>query len=120
MRKMIEANAAKTVDFRKTKESLLIEARAKKKAIEEEKVTGDNIFRILMHFEKLYALMTEAERRDLMQALIAEIHIHPDPKESGQWLKSIKLKLPIIEENMRVYLDNGDGVGTVVLLRRVI
>ena len=100
-------------------ESLLIEARAKKKAIEEEKVTGDNIFRILMHFEKLYALMTEAERRDLMQALIAEIHIHPNPSESGQWLKSIKFKLPIIEENMRVYLDNGDSVETVMLLSKI-
>ena len=78
-------------------EKLLIDARAKKRAIEADKVRGDNIYRILTHFEKMYSVMNEQERQDLMQALIAEIHIFETPQPNGQWLKSIKFRLPIID-----------------------
>ncbi len=51
-------------------ESLLIEARAKKMAIEAEKLTADNIYKVLIYFDKLYAVMDEQERRQLMESLI--------------------------------------------------
>lgn len=41
-------------------ENLLIEARAKKMAIEAEKLTADNIYKVLIYFEKLYAVMDGA------------------------------------------------------------
>lgn len=44
-------------------ETQLIEARAKKQAVEAEKLTGDNIYKVLIYFEKLYAVMNEVERR---------------------------------------------------------
>ena len=44
-------------------ETRLIETRAKKQAIEAEKLTGDNIYKVLIYFEKLYAVMNEVERR---------------------------------------------------------
>ena len=97
-------------------ESLLIEARAKKTAIEAEKLTADNIYKVLIYFDKLYAVMDEQERRQLMESLISEIHIFEERKPNGQWLKSIKFKLPIIEENMEISLDNDTQVETVVLL----
>ncbi len=87
-------------------ESLLIEARAKKTAIEAEKLTADNIYKVLIYFDKLYAVMDEQERRQLMESLISEIHIFEERKPNGQWLKSIKFKLPIIEEDMEISLDN--------------
>ena len=95
-------------------EKLLIDARAKKRAIEADKVRGDNIYRILTHFEKMYSVMNEQERQDLMQALIAEIHIFETPQPNGQWLKSIKFRLPIIDGKDEFGLDNLDGVETVV------
>ena len=97
-------------------ESLLIAARAKKQAIEAEKLTGDNIYKVLIYFEKLYGVMNEAERRQLIEALISEIQIYPERQANGQWLKSIKFKLPIIEEDMSISLDNEEQVETVVLL----
>ena len=97
-------------------ESLLIAARAKKQAIEAEKLTGDNIYKVLIYFEKLYGVMNEAERRQLIEALISEIQIYPERQPNGQWLKSIKFKLPIIEEDMSISLDNEEQVETVVLL----
>lgn len=97
-------------------ESLLIEARAKKTAIEAEKLTADNIYKVLIYFDKLYAVMDEQERRQLMESLISEIHIFEERKPNGQWLKSIKFKLPIIEEDMEISLDNDTQVETVALL----
>ena len=99
-------------------ESLLIEARAKKTAIEAEKLTADNIYKVLIYFDKLYAVMDDAERRQLMESLISEIHIFEERKPNGQWLKSIKFKLPIIEEDMEISLDNDTQVETVVLLSK--
>ena len=36
----------------------------------------------------------------------------------GQWLKSIRFKLPIIENDLSIDLDNGEHVETVCLLTR--
>ena len=77
---------------------------------------GDNIYRILTHFDKLYDVMSDSERQELMQALIAEIHIHEQPQSNGQWLKSIKFRLPIIDGDTSVILDKCDCVETVCLL----
>ena len=60
--------------------------------------------------------MNEAERRQLIEALISEIQIYPERQANGQWLKSIKFKLPIIEEDMSISLDNEEQIETVVLL----
>ena len=99
-------------------ETQLIETRAKKQAIEAEKLTGDNIYKILIYFEKLYAVMNEIERRQLMEALISEIQIYEDRQSNGQWLKSIKFRLPIIEEDINLSLEDDKHVETVVLIQR--
>ena len=99
-------------------ESLLIEARAKKTAIEAEKLTADNIYKVLIYFDKLYTVMDELERRHIMESLISEIHIFEERQQSGQWLKSMKLRLPIIEEDMEIGLDRDAHMESVVLLTR--
>lgn len=100
-------------------ESQLMDARAKKTSIEAEKITGDNIYKVLIYFDKLYFAMNDMERRQLIEALIAEIQIYEERKPNGQWLKSIRFKLPIIENNLSIGLDNGEHVETVVLLSKL-
>ena len=100
-------------------ENLLIAARAKKMSIEAEKLTGDNIYKVLIYFDKLYAVMNEQEKRQVMESLISEIQIYPERQENGQWLKSIKFKLPIIEEDMNMSLDNDSHIETVSSLSRI-
>ena len=100
-------------------ENLLIEARAKKMAIEAEKLTGENIYKVLIYFDKLYSVMDELEKRQIMESLISEIQIYEERQPNGQWLKSIKFKLPIIEEDMSIGLDNDTHVETVCLLKKV-
>lgn len=99
-------------------ESQLIDARAKKTSIEAEKVTGDNIYKVLICFDKLYFAMNDVERRQLIEALIEEIQIYEERKPNGQWLKSIRFKLPIIENDLSIGLDNDTHVETVCLLSR--
>ena len=99
-------------------EEQLIAARAKKTSIEAEKITGDNIYKVLIYFDKLYFAMSDVERRQLIEALIAEIQIYEERKPNGQWLKSIRFKLPIIENDLSIGLDNGNQVETIVLLQR--
>ena len=94
-------------------ESQLIDARAKKTSIEAEKITGDNIYKVLICFDKLYFAMNDVERRQLIEALIAEIQIYEERKPNGQWLKSIRFKLPIIENDLSIGLDNDNHVETV-------
>lgn len=50
--------------------------------------------------------MEDADKRALLIALIKEIHIYEEAKPNGQWLKSITFKLPIIEGDMGLSLDN--------------
>ena len=95
-----------------------MEARAKKQAIEADKITGDNIYKILICFDKLYATMTEAERRRLVEILIDEVQIYPERQTNGQWLKSIKFRLPIIENDTDLCLDNGSYVECVIALSK--
>ena len=100
-------------------ESLLIDAKAKKQTIEAEKLTGDNIYKILIYFDKLYKVMNDVERRQLITALISEIQIYEEKQPNGQWLKSITFKLPIIDEDFNIGLDNDEQVETVALLSKL-
>lgn len=93
----------------------LDEARTKKSAIEAEKMTGDNIYKVLIYFDRLYSVMSEEERRQLISTLIEEVQIYEDRQPNGQWLKSIKFKLPIIEEDMSISLDNDEHVESIML-----
>ena len=97
-------------------ENQLVAARAKKMAIEAEKLTGDNIYKVLIFFDKLYSVMDDQEKRQLMESLLSEVQIYEERQPNGQWLKSIKFKLPIIAEDMSLSLDNDTHIETVVLL----
>ena len=99
-------------------ENNLIDARAKKLAIEADKMTADNIYKVLMSFDKLYALMNESERRQLVQELIEKVEIYDDRQPNGQWIKSITFRLPIITEDISLSLDKNEGVECVVLLSK--
>ncbi len=99
-------------------ESLLVVARARKQTREAEKLTADNIYKVLLCFEQLYALMNDVEKRQLVEILISEIQVFEDQQPNGQWLKSITFRLPIIEENMTISLDNDCHVECAVSLTR--
>ena len=99
-------------------ENNLMDARAKKQAIEADKITGDNIYKVLICFEKLYNMMNPLERKKLMEHLISEIQIYPERQPNGQWLKSIKFRLPIVENDIDLRLDNESHTECVIALSK--
>lgn len=98
---------------------MLNDACARKETIESEKLTSDNIYKILMQFDKLFCIMNDEEKRKLVELLIDEIQIYEERQSNGQWIKSMKFKLPIIEENHAFGLDKNEHVETVCLLSKL-
>lgn len=105
-------------DFIDDVEYSLKECEDRKRAIEAEKLTADNVYKTLIYFDKLYSIMEDADKRALLSALIKEIHVHEEAKISGQWLKTIIFKLPIIESDMGLSLDDDTHTESVVLMER--
>ena len=70
--------------------------------VEKDKITGDNIYKILLNFENIFSNMDDLERKQFFELLIDEIQIHPEKQENGQWLKSISFKLPIIDQDFDI------------------
>lgn len=95
-------------------EAELVSAKEKKRTIEADKLTGDNIYKILIYFDELYKDMNELERHQVMEALISEIQIYEERQPNGQWLKSIKFKLPLLNEDINLPLGGDSHSETVV------
>ena len=112
----LENHLYKTYDKIDEAEELLVSAKAKKRSLLADKITGDNIYKALVFFDKLYVQMNEAEKREFLSQLVDNVQIYEERKENGQWLKSIEFKLPIIEKEFTLSLDNDTQNETVVKL----
>ena len=55
-------------------ENLIIEVRAKKKAIMADKISADNIYKALIYFDKFIDGMTDVERRDFIEQIVSEVN----------------------------------------------
>ena len=114
----LENRLYKTYDKIEEAEELLVSAKAKRRSLLADKITGDNIYKALIFFDKLYAQMNEAEKREFLSQLVDNVQIYEERKENGQWLKSIEFKLPIIEKEFTLSLDNDTQNETVVLMSK--
>lgn len=77
-----------------------------------EKVSGDNIYKALVFFDKMYEAMSDTEKRDFITQLLSAVKVYEERQPNGQWLKSMEFKLPIIELDLEISLDNDEQVDT--------
>ena len=68
--------------------------------------------------DKYIDKMDQQERRDFIEQIISEVNIFEDKAPEGQWIKSVKFRLPLISEDISIGLDKDDHVETVVLLTK--
>ena len=113
----LENHLYKTYDKIDEAEELLVSAKAKKRSLLADKITGDNIYKALIFFDKLYAQMNESEKREFLSQLVDNVQIYEERKENGQWLKSIEFKLPIIEKEFTLSLDNDTQNECVIMMQ---
>lgn len=75
-------------------EERIEDAKLRRCSIEMEAITLENVYKIMQNFGKLYAIMSDEEKKSLITYLIKEIQIYPNG-ESEMPLKSIEFNFPI-------------------------
>ena len=87
--------------------------------IRQEKISGDNIYRLLLAFDQVYDAATEVERKEFMRAFIERIELFPEKQPDGNWIRKIIFNFPVPVNGSEVKelpLENDSHVETVVLL----
>ena len=89
------------------------------RSIQQEKISGDNIYRLLLAFDEVYNSATEAEQKEFMKAFIERIEMFPEKRKDGSWIKKIVFNFPVPvegEEVKELPLGTETTVETVCLL----
>ena len=101
-------------------EERIEDAKLRRSSIEMEAITLENVYRIMENFSKLYAIISDEEKKSLVSYLIKEIQIYPNGT-SDRILKSIEFNFPIYRDGREIrklLWENGNTVETVALLTR--
>ena len=89
------------------------------RSIRQEKISGDNIYRLLLAFDQVYEAASEVERKEFMRAFIERIELFPEKQLDGNWIRKIIFNFPVPVNGTEVKelpLENETMVETVVLL----
>ena len=90
--------------------------------IQQEKISGDNIYRLLLAFDEVYHSATEAEQKEFMKAFIERIEMFPEKRKDGSWIRKIVFNFPVPvdgEEVKELPLETETTVETVCLLSKL-
>ena len=90
--------------------------------IQQEKISGDNIYRLLLAFDEVYHSATEAEQKEFMKAFIERIEMFPEKRKDGSWIKKIVFNFPVPidgEEVKELPLETETTVETVCALSKL-
>ena len=91
------------------------------RSIRQEKISGDNIYRLLLAFDHVYEAASEVERKELMRAFIERIELFPIKQPDGNWIRKIIFNFPVPingSEVKELPLENESIAETVVSLVR--
>ena len=95
-------------------EERIEDAKLRRSSIEMEAITLENVYRIMENFSKLYAIISDEEKKSLVSYLIKEIQIYPNGT-SDRILKSIEFNFPIYRDGREIrklLWENGNTVDT--------
>lgn len=91
------------------------------RCIRQEKISGDNIYRLLLAFDEVYHSATEVEEKEFMKAFIERIDLYLEKRKDGCWIKNIVFNFPIPIDGGEVKefpLESESTVESVVLLTK--
>ena len=95
--------------------------RARIHQIKQERISSDNIYKLLLVFDKLYDTMTEAEQKEFLRSFIDHIDIWPEKPDNGCWIRKIVFSFPVPVNGKEVVeypLENDRTYETVVRLSK--
>jgi len=94
---------------------------ARLESIQQQKISGESIYKILLYFDRMYDKFTDLQKKEFMGSFIDEVQINEEPDEKGQILKHIKFKFPVYFNGNEIWgigWDNESTVETVVMLSK--
>ena len=92
------------------------------RSIRQEKISGDNIYRLLLAFDQVYEAASEVERKEFMRAFIERIELFPEKQPDGNWIRKIIFNFPVPVNGTEVKelpLENETIVETICLLSKL-
>lgn len=102
-------------------EEKLSAVQARMQNIQQQKISGDNVYQFLLYFDKLYDRFTDAEKKEFISSFVERVDIYPEKQEDGRILKHIKFRFPVFFNGKEVQdfsWDDESTVDTVVLLSK--
>ena len=63
--------------------------------IQQDKITSDTIYQLLLAFDKVYHAATEIEKKEFMQAFLERIDLYPEKQKDGNWIRNLVFHFPI-------------------------
>ena len=63
-----------------------------------EKITANQLYKVLLNFDKMYFKMTDLEKKQFMRDFIEEIELYPERQDDGRILKQLSLGFPVFYE----------------------
>ena len=99
-------------------EDQITDCERKKAAVEQDVLTKDGVYKMLLAFDKLFDKMSREDQRKMMECLVSEVHLYPKETwdESKNPIKEIKYTFPVSKEVMESLGGNVASVETVVML----
>lgn len=88
----------------------------------EEKITTDQLYKILLNFDKMYYKMSDLEKKRFMREFIEGIELYPEKQKDGRILKQISLGFPVFYEGSEgdtIWLHKENTAETVALLSKL-
>ena len=103
-------------------EAKVEEVQSRLQNIQQQKISGDNVYQFLLYFDKLYDRFTDAEKKEFLNSFVESVDIYEQEQPDGRFLKHIKFRFPVFfdgVETQELCWDNESTVETVVQLQWV-
>lgn len=76
-------------------ETQIDEGKSQIQSIRQEKISGDNIYQLLLAFDEVYGAATEIEQKEFMRAFIERIDLYPEKQKDGNWIRNLVFNFPV-------------------------
>lgn len=103
-------------------EEMIADIEAKISGAYGEKITADQLYKVLLNFDKMYYKMTDLEKKRFMRDFIEEIELYPEKQDDGRILKQLSLGFPVFYEGSEgdtIRLHKENTVEVVCLLSKL-
>jgi site-specific DNA recombinase len=101
-------------------EDKIEDAKLRRKSVERDAITLDNVYKLMINFEKVYDKINDEERKALVSSLIKEIQIYPRG-ETEVPLKAISFNFPVYKDGQEVQellWDKDMHVETIIMMTK--